>query len=106
MKQPDPERVRELADKASRLGQLKDQPGWDDLREIVDREEKRYFDKQMRVLRDGEPVDQTDVKAHALAFDLIRYLLAHPEKAEASLQSALRKAELFAGLQEEEVTVE
>lgn len=97
----DPEKLAQLTEKAHRLGQLKDQPGWADLVEIVDRNEKRYYDQQMRTLRNGDTPDPAEVKAYSLTFDLIRYLLAHPEKAEQTLSRAIEKAERLGVLQEE-----
>lgn len=97
----DPERVAALTEKAARLGKLKDQPGWADLVAIVDRDETRYFDRQMRTLRNGDTPDPVDVRAHSLAFSLVRYLLAHPEKAEDALGRALDRAERLGALTRE-----
>lgn len=101
MKPPDPERLATLSEKAQRLSALKDQPGWADLTAIVEREERKYFDLQLRQLRNGEQGDPVDIKAHSVAFDLIRYLLAHPEKAETSLKRAIDKAERVQAIREE-----
>lgn len=100
---PDPDRVAALRETALRLSSLKDQPGWADLAGIVEREETRYFERRLKELRNGDTPDALDVKAHSLAFDLVRYLLAHPEKAEDAFSRAFQKAERL-GVITEEVT--
>lgn len=101
MKQPDPDKVRQLGDTAARLARLKDEAGWADLRAIAERTQKRYWDDQTRRLRNGEQIDHHDTRAHQLAFDLVDYLLAHPEKAETTFKRALDRAERWGQIQEE-----
>lgn len=97
----DPDKLATITENAAKLGQLKTQPGWQVLTTIYQREEKRYFDAQFRKMRNGEPVDQEEIRAHRLAFDLVDYLLKHPEKAEATLSRALERAERLGAIREE-----
>lgn len=101
MRAPTPEKLAELNARAAQLGKLKEAPGWTILVEIAEREERKYFDQQLKKLKRGEEVDQQDARAHAIAFDLVRYLLAHPEKAEATLSRAIEKAERLGLIREE-----
>lgn len=86
------EKLKQLGDKAQKLGRLAESEGWAVLKEIVEREERKFEADVLAALRKENGVDQNEVRAMFKAFDLVKYLLAHPEKAEKTLQNALRKA--------------
>lgn len=103
MKQPDPEKVRDLAERARQFAELKDQPGWQQLEALVAREEDRYWANQMQLLKRRQETDPFEQAVMAETYDRLRWLFAHPDKAEETLRRAIDKAERWQQYQKETV---
>jgi hypothetical protein len=101
MKEPDPEKVAALAQRAQRLSKLKDHESWGELRALFEERQRKHFDNLTRQLLAGAEVDQRYVDRMAGFFRGAQWLLDNPEMAETSLRTALRRAELFQELQKE-----
>lgn len=93
MKPPDPDKVRALSDRASRLGKLKEHESWAELRALYEERKKKHFDALTRQLIAGTAVDQRYVDRMAGFFRGAEWLLDNPDMAEESLARALKKAE-------------
>lgn len=101
MKAPDPEKIADLTVLASRLGELKQHPSWGELRQLFENRRRKHFDLLARQLLAGNEVDQRYVDRMAGFFKGAEWILDHPDLAESSLKTALKRAELFEALTEE-----
>lgn len=100
MKQPDPEKVAALSQRAGRLHELKEHPSWAELRALFEERRDKHFKNLSRQLIAGAEVDQRYVDRMAGFFRGAQWILDNPEQAEQSLKTALQKAQLFEALQE------
>ena len=100
MKALDPVRVANLADRAARLGQLKDHDSWAELRTLFEERRAKHYKSLTDQLMAGSEIDQRYVDRTAGFFKGAQWILDNPDLAESSLASALRKAELLAGTTE------
>lgn len=101
VKPPDPEKVAQLQERATRLGELRAHPSWAELCEVVAEKKAARFEQLRKNLLSGEPVDQRYIDRLAGFFMGAEFVLERPDLAEASLATALKKAELFEALNEE-----
>lgn len=101
MKAPDPEKVARLQERAVRLGELKAHPSWAELRAVFEERRRKHFDSLTKQLVAGLDVDQRHVDRMAGFFKGAEFVLDFPDLAESSLETALKRVELFEALHEE-----
>ena len=67
--------------RASRLESLLHTPAWDELREVLEEQEEKFWNQHLAAVRRGEEIDQRKLDRALGKLDGIRALLDAPEKA-------------------------
>ena len=96
-----PERLALLAERAERLGQIKDHPSWPELRALFEERRDKHYRNLTRQLLAGTAMDQRLIDRTAGFFHGAEWILDHPDQAEQSLKRALEKAERYRAITEE-----
>ena len=84
--------VRAIRDKARDFALLKEQPGWQQLIKMLEREQEEWLLDLAKRLFDGEEVAPEEIKFMAGFYRGADYVLRHPEVAEDSFVKAARRA--------------
>lgn len=96
---PDTAKVQQIAEKAQMLGELKKHPGWSLLREIFNKKQKTYFESLARKIMSGSidapTLDQRELDYQRGFWAGARWILDNPEQAERSLETALKRVQIY-----------
>jgi len=85
-------RVRQTIRDAHLFDSLKEHEGWKRLREHAKGDRERFFAKLARRLMKGESIPQSEIDFNRGFYQGVEWILGHPEEAEASLETAARRA--------------
>jgi hypothetical protein len=66
---------------AARIESLRHAPAWDDLTQVLEEQEDRFWKAHVADVKAGKPIDQRQLDRALGKLDGIRALLAAPEKA-------------------------
>lgn len=88
-----------LQARAFRLGKLKEHESWQELRSLFEERKQKHYTSLTKQLIDGAEIDQRWVDRIAGFFRGAQWILDNPDQAEKSLESALKKAQLFQALE-------
>ncbi len=95
------EKIQLLSEQQVKLTELTHQPGWRILRRIIETKkslfEKNFTARHLSAVPTAEPVNQRDLDYWRGFFACGDYILANPEKAESTLEAALKGANLLKG---------
>jgi hypothetical protein len=87
-------KLAEIGERTVQLSNLKKQPEWKTLREIMEGKRERYFAQLARELVHGRgEIDQRKLDFQRGFWAGVFYLLANPEAAEREFEKAAEKAE-------------
>src|SRR5215471_9173895 len=85
-------KVRQTIRDAHLFDSLKEHEGWKRLREHAEGDQKRFFAKLAKRLMKGESIPQSEIDFNRGFYQGVEWILGHPEEAEASLETAARRA--------------
>lgn len=99
------ERIQTIIYNVQVFEDLKTHPAWRKLRELADKEKAKWmnrFTKRLWAYPEGDLPTPEEIVFHKGFFQGCVWVLAHPEMAEASLESAARAAWLIASGDQDE----
>lgn len=88
----DKAKIHQIADRAEKLGELKRHPGWELLTSIFEKKKDAYFKYVTANLMQTGNVPE-DFEYRRGFFAGATYILSHPENAETTFETALKKAD-------------
>ncbi len=95
------EKIQLLSEQQVKLTELTHQPGWGILKSILATKralfERNFMARNLSAVPTAEPLNQREVDYWRGFFACADYIIAAPEKAESTLESALKGANLLKG---------
>lgn len=70
---------------AARIEALRHSQGWEDLKEALEAQEEKFWDRHVKAVKRGEEIDRRELDRSLGKLDGIRAILGAPEKAAAIL---------------------